>query len=86
MTTVEEIFLTISIIIFSSLIITILGSIWLLTSYSLKKRGYDKANCRYTLERLQNDLASIKNELNDIKTYVADLTIKAHDEMRLRKS
>jgi hypothetical protein len=80
------ILLTFFVILFGSLIIITLGSIWLGTSYYLKKKGYDKASARRTLERLQNDLSSIRSELNDMKTYIADLTIKAHDEMRFKKS
>jgi len=78
--------LTIFIIIFSSLIIITLGSIWLGTSYYIKKEGYDKASARRTLESLQNDLSLIKSDINDMKTHIADLTIKAHNEMRLRQT
>ena len=86
MSTVVEIFLTIFIISCSSLIIITLGSIWLATSYYTKKKGYDKASAHRTLERLQNDLSLIKSDINDMKAYIADLTIKAHDEMRFRQS
>ena len=86
MSTITGIFLTIFIILCSSLIIITLGSIWLGTSYSIKKKGYDKANAHRILESLQNDLSLIKSDINDMKAYIADLTIKAHDEMRLRQS
>ena len=86
MSTIAGIFLTFFIILFSSLIIITLGSIWLGTSYYIKKKGYDKVSAHRTLERLQNDLSLIKNDINDMKTYIADLTIKAHDKMRLGQS
>ena len=86
MSTVAEIFLTIFIISCSNLIIITLGSIWLVTSYYTKKKGYDKASAHRTLEQLQKDLSLIKRDLNDMKTYIADLTIKAHDGMRFRQS
>jgi len=86
MSHVASIFLALFIILCSSLIIITLGLIWLITSYYAKKKGYDKASARRTLEQLRNDLSLIKNDINDMKAYIADLTIKAHDEMRFRQS
>ncbi len=86
MSHVVGIFLILFIILCSSLIIITLGLIWLITSYYAKKKGYDKASARRTLEQLRNDLSLIKNDINDMKAYIADLTIKAHDEMRFRQS
>ncbi|MBM3243057.1 hypothetical protein FJZ31_42910 [Candidatus Poribacteria bacterium] len=86
MSHVASIFLALFIILCSSLIIITLGLIWLITSYYAKKKGYDKASARRTLEQLRNDISLIRSDINDMKAYIADLTIKAHDEMRLRQS
>ena len=68
------------------LIVITLGSIWIGTAYYIKKRGYGKASAQRKLEQLRLNLSEIKDDIDDLKTYVADLTIRAHDAARFRES
>ncbi len=62
-----------------------LASIWLGTSYSLKKRGYNPDQTRETYHELKSDLQRISADLDKIREHIADLIILNHD-LRSRKS
>jgi cell division protein FtsB len=75
MSTFTEIVLTFFTILFSSLIIITLGSIWLGTSYSAKKKGVVKGATRREIEQIQRDIAQIRADITELKEQIADLTI-----------
>jgi len=77
--------ITLLLVVKGSLIIITLGSVWLGTRYAIRKHGYDKAHTQLNVDRLLNDINLIKNDIGDMKAHIADLTIKAHDMMRLRR-
>ncbi len=56
-----------------------LASIWLGTSYSLKKRGYNPDQTKETYNLLRSDLQRISADMEEIRAYIADLIILNHD-------
>ena len=61
-----------------------LVSIWLGTSYSLKKRGYNPNQAKETYHQLESDLQRISADLDEIRTHIADLIILNHDRTSRR--
>ena len=56
-----------------------LTSIWLGTSYSLKKHGYHPNQAKEICNQLKSDLRRISADLEGMRGYVADLIIMNHD-------
>ncbi|MBI1923171.1 hypothetical protein HYR99_02860 [Candidatus Poribacteria bacterium] len=61
-----------------------LASIWLGTSYSLKKLGYDPNQMKETYNLLRSDLQRISADLEKIREHIADLIILNHDRRSKR--
>jgi len=60
---------------FGTIIIITLGSIWMGTSYSAKKKGVVKGATRREIEQIQRDIAQIRADIAELKEQIADLTI-----------
>jgi hypothetical protein len=60
---------------FGTLIIITLGSIWMGISYSTKKKGLVKGATRREIEQIQQDISQIRADIEELKVQVADLTI-----------
>ncbi len=58
---------------------TVLVSIWLGTSYSLKKSGYHPNQTKETYDRLRSDLSRISQDLDGIREHIADLVIMNYE-------
>jgi 5-bromo-4-chloroindolyl phosphate hydrolysis protein len=58
-----------------TIIIIILGSIWLGTSYSAKKKGLVKGATRREIEQIQRDIAQIRTDIAELKEQIADLNV-----------
>jgi len=58
-----------------TIIIITLGSIWLGTSYSAKKKGLIKGATRRELEQIQRDISQIRTDIAELKEQIADLNI-----------
>ena len=56
-----------------TIIIITLGSIWLGTSYSAKKKGLVKGATRREMEQIQQDIAQIRTDIAELKEQIADL-------------
>ncbi len=56
-------------------IVLTLGSIWLGTSYSAKKKGFVKGATRREIEQIQQDIGQIRKDISDLKEQIADLNI-----------
>ena len=62
-----------------------LASIWLGTSYSLRKRGYNPDQTKETYNQLKSDLQRISADLEKIREHIADLIILNHDRTSRRR-
>jgi hypothetical protein len=62
-------------IIFGSITIITLGSIWLGTSYAAKKRGYVQGATKRELEQVHQDIAQIQEDIAELKMQIADLIV-----------
>ena len=58
-----------------TIIIISLGSIWLGTSYSAKKKGLVKGATRREIEQIQRDIAQIRTDIAELKEQIADLNV-----------
>ena len=58
-----------------TIIIITLGSIWLGTSYSAKKKGLVKGATRREIEQIQRDIAQIRTDIAELKEQIADLNV-----------
>ena len=73
------IFVVIVAIVMGSITLTVLISVWLGTSYSLRKRGHHTHQAGATYNQLKSDLQRISTDLEEIRAQIADLTIINHD-------
>ncbi len=70
-----------------SIVATVMGtvtvvtliSVWLGTSYSLKKRGYHPNQAKNRYNQLQSDLRRLSADLEEIRGHIADLIIINHN-------
>lgn len=60
---------------FGTVIIITLGSIWLGTSYSAKKKGLVKGATKREIEQIQRDISQIRTDIAELKEQIADLNI-----------
>ena len=58
---------------------TVLVSIWLGTSYSLRKSGYHSNQAKETYDQLRSDLGRISQDLEGIREHIADLVIMNYE-------
>ena len=68
-------------VVMGSIMLITLVSVWLGTSYSLRKRGYQPNQAQETYSRLTSDLRKISADLDEIRGHIADLTIMNHDRV-----
>jgi hypothetical protein len=66
---------------FGTIIIITLGSIWLGTSYSAKKKGLVKGATRREIEQIQQDIFQIRTDIAELKGQIADLTTITRDTL-----
>lgn len=66
-------------IVFANVTAIVLGSIWLGTSYSAKKRGLTGGVTKRELEHIQRDIAQIQKDIGDLREQIAELVIIAKD-------
>jgi 5-bromo-4-chloroindolyl phosphate hydrolysis protein len=64
-----------------TIIIITLGSIWLGTSYSAKKKGLVKGATRREIEQIQRDISQIREDIAELKEQIADLTTITRDSL-----
>ncbi len=66
-------------IIFVSITAIVLGSVWMGTSYSAKKRGLTRGITNRELEQVQHDIAHIQRDITELKEQIAELVIITKD-------
>lgn len=66
-------------IVMGTVTVVTLISVWLRTSYSLKKHGYHPNQAREKYNQLQSDLRRISADLEEIREHIADLIIIHHN-------
>ena len=66
-------------IVFVSVTVTTLGSIWMGTSYSAKKHGFAQGATKRELEQIQREIAQMQKNIADLKEQIADLIIVTKD-------
>ena len=66
-------------IVFGSVTIITLGSIWLGTSYAAKKRGFMQGATKRELEQIQHDITRIQQDIGDLKNQIAELIVATKD-------
>jgi cell division protein FtsL len=59
---------------FGTIIIITLGSIWMGVSYSSKKKGLVKGATRREIEKIQQEISQIRSDIAELKEQIADLT------------
>ncbi|MBM3235306.1 hypothetical protein FJZ31_03295 [Candidatus Poribacteria bacterium] len=64
-----------------TIIIIILGSIWLCTSYSAKKKGLVNGATRRELEQIQRDISQLRTAIAELKEQIADLNIMTRNSL-----
>ena len=62
-------------IIFVSITAIVLGSVWMGTSYSAKKRGLTRGVTNHELEQVRRGIASIQQDIAELKEQIAELVI-----------
>ena len=62
-------------IVFGSVTIITLGSIWLGTSYSAKKRGFVQGATQREVEQIRQNIALIQKDIADLKEQMTELII-----------
>lgn len=67
-------------IVMGTITVVTLISVWLGTSYSLKKRGYHPNQAKERYNQLQSDLRSLSADLEEIREHIADLIIIHHNQ------
>lgn len=60
---------------FGTILIITLGSVWLGISYSAKKKGLVKGATRREIEQIQQDISQIRTDIAELKEQIADLNI-----------
>jgi hypothetical protein len=71
--------ITIIAIVFASVAIITLGSVWMGTSYSAKKRGFGKGVSKRELDEIHTAIAQIRKDIADVKEQIAELIIIMKD-------
>ncbi|MYE87758.1 hypothetical protein F4X33_02030 [Candidatus Poribacteria bacterium] len=66
-------------IVMGTITVVTLISVWLGTSYSLKKRGYHSNQAKERYNQLQSDLRRLSADLEEIREHIADLIIIHHN-------
>ena len=66
-------------IVMGTVTVVTLISVWLRTSYSLKKREYHPNQAKERYNRLQSDLRKLSADLEEIREHIADLIIIHHN-------
>ena len=67
------------VIVMGTVTVITLISVWLGTSYSLKKRGYHPNQAKERYNQLQSDLRELSADLEEIRGHIADLIIIHHN-------
>ena len=67
-------------IVMGTITVVTLISVWLGTSYSLKKRGYHPNQAKERYNQLQSDLRRLSADLEEIREHIADLIIIHHNQ------
>ncbi len=57
----------------------VLGSVWMGTSYSAKKRGLTRGATNRELQQVQRDIAQIQGDIAELKEQIAELVIITKD-------
>lgn len=66
-------------IVMGTVTVVTLTSVWLGTSYSLKKHGYQPDQAKRTYNQLKSDMQRLSADLEEIRGHIADLIILNHD-------
>ncbi len=66
-------------IVFVSIAVIVLGSVWMGTSYAAKKRGLTRGVTNRELEQVQHDIAQIQQDIAELKEQIAELVIVTKD-------
>ena len=66
-------------IIFVSITAIVLGSVWMGTTYSAKKRGLTRGITNRELEQVRRDIAHIQRDITELKEQIAELVIITKD-------
>ena len=66
-------------IVMGTITVVTLISVWLGTSYSLKKCGYHPNQAKERYNQLQSDLRRLSADLEEIREHIADLIIIHHN-------
>ena len=66
-------------IVMGTITVVTLISVWLGTSYSLKKHGYHPNQAKERYNQLQSDLRRLSADLEEIREHIADLIIIHHN-------
>ena len=69
----------ITIIVFVSLGVIVLGPVWMGLSYAAKKRGLTKGLTNRELEQVRHDIARIQRDIAELKEQIAELVIITKD-------
>ena len=67
--------IAIIIIVFGSVTLITLGSIWLGTSYSAKMLGFVQGATKREVELIRRDIAQIQQDIAELKEQIAELII-----------
>lgn len=66
-------------IILGSITVTVLVTVWLTTSRSLKKTGNDRNSGQAAYEQVKSDLSQISEDLNGIRSQLQETAPRLHD-------
>ena len=66
-------------IVFVSITLIVLGSVWMGIAYAAKKRGLTKAVTNRDLEQVQQHIAQIQRDIVELKEQIAELVIITKD-------
>ncbi len=68
-------------IVFVSITVITLASIWMGTSYAAKKRGFVQGASKREVELIQGDIDRIRQEISELKEQIAELIIVTKDSV-----
>ena len=60
-------------IVFVSVTVITVASVWMGTSYSARKRGFSKSISKRELDQIHAAIAKIQKDVSDLKEQIADL-------------
>ena len=66
-------------IVFVSITVIVLGSVWMGTAYAAKKRGLTRGVTNRELEQVQHDIAQIRLDIAELKEQIVELVIFTKD-------